>query len=283
MRKIIVSLILMFSIQSAYSQCSDAGVCFLGDRHKKDMAAESYKNSISLYYSFGTSGSPENYTYNTLKFIGKINLVKNTSLLFDVPYLFQNTGYSSNGIGDVILTVKYDYNFSKGQGLSFQGGIKTATSKFNEKNFRYLNGYGTNDILVGANYNYTYLNFGIAAQLPLQVYEDDTYIFKRGPDLMLRAGYVRKINNINLKLELLGIKRLAKSELENKINITSPSNIIIDNSDFFQLNAVGGVLIDLSDNIAADFGIAFPMLKREENSDGTKRSFTVQSGIIYSF
>ena len=170
-----------------------------------------------------------------------------------------------------------------------QGGLKAATSKINEEDFRYTNGYGTNDILLSVNYFHSFINAGIAAQIPVNSYNDDLYEFKRGPDLMLRLGYLRTINNLNFKLEVLGIKRLTKSEITYKTSTSrNSSNVLntpieIADSDFLQINVGAGLMIDIDKNYSVDFGFAVPLLKRDENTDVTKRAFTGQVGFVYKF
>jgi hypothetical protein len=56
----------------------------------------------------------------------------------------------------------------------------------------------------------------------------------------------------------------------------------VANSDFFQLNIMGGLQFNLSRDFLMDFGIAIPMIERKDNTDGTKRVFTASLGIRYN-
>ena len=288
---IIASYILLLT-NIASSQCSDAGICTLGSTHKQEDVEEINKSNISFYYSYGNSGSDYKISYNTFKLSGNIYVADNTAIAFNIPYMIQNSTFFSSksrkGLGDAILTVRQDLLISKSQVLSLQGGLKAATSKISEEDFRYTNGYGTNDVLLSVNYFHSFINAGVAAQIPVSSYNDDLYEFKRGPDLMLRLGYLRTINNLNIKLEVLGIKRLTKSEITYKTTSGTSSTVLntpieIADSDFLQINVGAGLLIDIDKNYSVDFGFAVPLLKRDDNSDGTKRAFTGQVGFVYKF
>jgi hypothetical protein len=77
---------------------------------------------------------------------------------------------------------------------------------------------------------------------------------------------------------LLAIKRLSESEFDYDGSAATK----ITNSDFFQLNIMGGLMFNLSPDFLVDFGIAIPMIKRDDNTDGTKREFTSSLGIRYN-
>jgi hypothetical protein len=288
-----IALYILLLTNIASSQCSDAGVCTLGSIHKKDKAFENNKSNISFYYSYGNSGSDYKISYNTLKLTGSIYVADNTAIAFNFPYMIQNSTFFSDksrkGFGDAILTVKQDLPISGSQVFSLQGGLKASTSKISEEDFRYTNGYGTNDILLSVNYFHSFISTGVAAQIPVNSYNDELYEFKRGPDLLLRLGYLRTINNLNFKLEVLGIKRLTKSEITYKSSATGNSSTVLNtpieiaDSDFLQINVGAGLMIDIDKNYSIDFGFAVPLLKRDENSDGTKRALTGQVGFIYKF
>lgn len=289
----IISVLYIFLLTNiTISQCSDAGICTLGSKHKQEDVKETNKSNVSFYYSYGNSGSDYKISYNTLKLTGSIYVADNTAIALNFPYMIQNSTFFSSksrkGLGDAILTVRQDLPVSNTQVVSLQGGLKAATSKITEEDFRYTNGYGTNDVLLSVNYFHSFISAGIATQIPVNSYSDDLYEFKRGPDLMLRLGYLRTINNLNIKLEVLGIKRLTKSEITYKTSSGTSSTVLntpieIADSDFLQINVGAGLMIDIDKNYSVDFGFAVPLLKRDDNSDGTKRAFTGQIGFVYKF
>lgn len=278
--KIAFLIVFIFSIQNIYAQCSDAGVCILGERHKKTQK-ELTASSLSFQYSIGFSGNPEEMVFHTFKFGGDYALSNNFSLsavlpVYSIVYK-DGASLSKNGIGDAIVIGNYSIPTAKNQSLAIQGGFKLNTSSIDKEKFGYINGQGTNDIIIGADFNYSFFSLSGGFQVPLTNYENNGFKFKRGADFMIKGGFQRKAEDFKLRFELLGIKRLTKSEIDNNNTIT-----VIEKSDFFQLNILGGISYNISNDILIDLGVALPMIKREENSDGTKRVFTANIGIRYS-
>jgi len=280
----LVLLLVMFilSIKNSYSQCSDAGVCIIGDKHKKTKA-EITSSALSFQYSLGLSGSPEDFVIHTFKFGGDFSITDNFSVnavlpVYSIVYKEKNV-FSKNGIGDAFILGNYVTPTGKNQNISFQGGFKLNTSSVDKTKFEYYDAQGSNDLLLGVDYNFSFLNFSGGAQIPLTNYKDDLgFTFKRGADLMFRTGLQRKAGDVKIKFELLALKRLSESEFD----YGGGTTVKIDKSDFFQLNIMGGLLFNLSPDFLVDFGIAIPMLKRDDNTDGTKRVFTSSLGIRYN-
>ncbi len=277
MKKIIIAILLLIvSSVNLYSQCSDAGVCKIGSHNMDDKSVKTNNNSIiGLRYGYGQSGSPEKTDYNGVELFGNLNAGRNFYVSFSMPFLVQN---KTAGLGDGILTGSYLYDIFNAGKIEFTGGMKFATSKAG-KNFTYLNGYGTNDLLTGVNYLGSFFSFGVAGQIPVDSYSDDNLEFKRGPDLLLKAGYFRTIENIRINLDVLLIKRLKESE----IKYGSLPSSVISNSNFTQINIMGGVSFALSKNINMGISAGVPVLKRDENSDGTKRALSVSLEFGYLF
>lgn len=277
MKILIISfVILLFTSVSSYSQCSDAGVCKVGSHNMSDKTVKDGNNSvIGLRYGYGHSGSPEKIDYNGIELYGNILTSKNYAVSFSLPFLVQN---KIAGLGDGMVTGSYFYSFSNTSNLEFTGGLKFASSKVG-KNFSYLNGYGTNDLLVGVNYSGAFYSFGAAGQIPVNSYTDENLEFKRGPDLLIKAGYFRTLNKVKINLDILLIKRLKESE----IKFNNLPSTIISKSNFMQLNIMGGVAFNLSKNINMDVSAGVPVLKRDENSDGTKRALSFRLGLGYLF
>jgi hypothetical protein len=272
----------ILSVSNSFSQCSDAGVCIIGDRHKKTNA-EIQNNSLSFQYSLGFSGTPEEIAFHTFKFGGDFSITDNFSVnvvlpVYSLIYKDKNM-LADNGLGDAFVIGNYTTPTGNNQNISFQGGFKLNTSSVDKEKFGYYNAQGSNDLLLGVDYNYSFLYFSGGAQIPLTNYKDNAgNIKKRGADAMFRTGLQRKAGDLKIKFELLAIKRL--SESENVYNGGTTSKI--PKSDFFQLNIMGGLLFNLSPDFLVDFGIAIPMIKRDDNTDGTKRVFTTSLGIRYN-
>jgi hypothetical protein len=285
MKKLVLVLLLfifILSIRNSYSQCSDAGVCIIGERHKKTKA-EITSSTLSFQYSLGFSGTPEDIIFHTFRFGGDISITDKFSVgvvmpVYSMVYKDQNI-LTKNGLGDAFVIGEYVTPTGKNQNISFQGGFKLNTSSVDKEKFGYYNAQGSNDILLGVDYNFSFLHFSGGTQIPFTNYEDDAgNVMKRGADVMFRTGLQRRAGDLKLKFELLAIKRLTESE--NVYNGGATSTI--PNSDFFQLNIMGGLLYNLTPDFQMDFGIAIPMIKREDNTDGTKRVFTTNLGIRYN-
>ncbi|MFZ4591731.1 MAG: hypothetical protein ACOYN6_12080 [Ignavibacteria bacterium] len=287
----LVLLLVMFilSIRNSYSQCSDAGICIIGDRHKKTKA-EITSRTLSFQYSLGFSGHTtdesgisESMTFHAFKFGADYSLTDKFSLglvlpVYSIVYNDNNT-FNRNGLGDAFLIGNYITPAGKNQNVSFQGGFKLNTSSVDNEKFGYFNAQGSNDLIIGVDYNYSFLSFSGGAQIPLTNYKDDYgTTFKRGADVMVRAGLQRSAGDVKIKFELLAIKRLTESEFVYDGGPTSK----VANSDFFQLNIMGGLQFNLSRDLLMDFGIALPMIERKEDTDGTKRVFTTNLGIRYN-
>jgi len=276
---------LMFLLAgSVYSQCSDAGICIIGSDHNK---SGSQRSSFSFEYSLGRSGNETydeyEYTVHEFKLGGNFVFSKTFSLSAVLP--FMSVVYSSdyilsrNGIADATVMANYHIPAGKLKNFTLMGGLKLATSGLEPDKFSYFNAMGSNDIIIGADFNYSFLNMSAGFQVPVTNYEDDGVKFKRGPDFMFRAGYLRKADNLLVRFEVLGIKRLVKSEYSSS-NLQASE---IKDSDFFQLNLMGGLMYNFSRDLSGGLNVFLPMLKREDNSDGTKRSFTVAAKFSYAF
>ena len=266
------------------SQCSDAGVCIIGDKHRKTEVSGS---SVSFIYSIGQSGNSgsgtdDNITFHTFRFGSNFALSKSFSVALTVPVVsmvFSEPGtLNKNGLADATVLANYYLPTGKLKNISFMGGFKLATSGIEPDKFKHFNAQGTNDLLLGIDYNYSFLNVSAGTQIPLTQYDRD-YKYSRGADLMFRAGYQRKASDLIIKFEMLGIKRLSKSESTPAGGTTT----VIENSDFFQLNIMGGLMYYFSNDFMGGLNVYIPMLKRDENSDGTKRTFTVSAGFSYLY
>lgn len=287
--KIITALtliILSVYINNVYSQCSDAGVCIIGERHYTDEKSFN-TSSLSLQYSLGFSGTPEDITYHALKLGSDIVITKEFSLGIVVPFYAQtnktsNTS-SNGGIGDAFVMGNYSIPTGKKQSLLLQGGFKLNTSSINKQEFTYSNAQGTNDLILGGVYSISLFNFYGGVQIPLTTYEDGDSKFKRGADLMIKGGIKHNIDKFALSFDVLGIKRLSKSEISYSDFFTSTSvTTTIDNSDFLQINLIGRAAYNISTDLVLDLNIAVPVIKREEDSDGTKRVFSANLGVRFN-
>jgi hypothetical protein len=271
---LILALCICTSI-SSYAQCSDAGVCMIAANDRDTLL--NFKSNITLGFDYGRSGLPEDVSTSAFYLGGTIGAGK-FGLSFNIPYSYQSVNASVySGPGDLTLLLNYNTPLNKNSSLTLIAGTKLATGNSNIGDTLPLilqSSLGTNDIIAGINYRLRNLSFSLGGQIPLTVSKNNATHMKRGSDLLISTAYSHISENYSLTGSLLAIKRLNRS----KIN-----DIEVIDSDFFQLNVMGSVELKLAKALSTEIIIAIPLLSRKENSDGTKRSFTVSSSISYFF
>ncbi|MGH2574839.1 MAG: hypothetical protein ACRDFC_03960 [Ignavibacteria bacterium] len=288
MKNLIVFIFINLLIFSFYNntlpQCSDAGVCVIGqksaDRTKKS------NSSISIGYLFGYSGKEDDITFNTIKLNGDILVFEKSRLNINIPYTFISGPLGSvNGIGDPIVIWTQFLPLERKSALSFYIGFKFRTGSVNLGDSlpqAYQPGLGTNDLLLGAGYKRE--NFFVAAayQKPFGRSENKITRLKRGDDVFVRMGYNQPFKKLSVKGEILVIKRIQESTIQNPFGI-SESFVDVDNSNPLQINLLAELTYSISKNIDIHTSAALPLLKRDNNIDGLKRTISVGAGLSYLF
>jgi hypothetical protein len=286
---IFLSVIAYFSLtgRDVYSQCSDAGICVFGK--KRDEGAKSFNSQFSLSYVFGRSGkstdADDDIIYNSVKIAGEFEVFNQLRFGFNMPYSFNsgNLG-SASGIGDLTLYGTYTIPVNK-HTLSFQLGGKLATGKINTNDSlpqAYMPGLGTNDLLIGVGYSTS--NFSISAAYQKPFGRSANYItrLKRGDDFLFRAGYHEVFNKLKIKAEVLTILRIQQSSIQDPIAFNEYFTDI-DGSNETQVNLLGEVTYSVSKNFELTGMAAVPLLKRDYNLDGLRRSISLSAGVTYMF
>ena len=283
---LLTTILLTFSFGSyLQAQCSDAGVCVAGEDHGFGTWNKSPRNNINFDYSLAFSGNPDKITYNLFRFSSEIYLDNEYSFFISVPLLFETSNVyntTNGGLGDALLMLNKSFAMRNKNFFNLQIGAKLPTSSIAKRNFLHYNGYGTLDIIAGGSVTLSNFNFGLFAQLPVTTFKGDLYNFERGADIMLRGAYYFHLNDWSIKLECLAIKRLKKSSYTFK-TVTPNATVQITDSDFFQINGIAGAEYKINRDFSVDLNTAIPFLERKENSDGTKRAFTIQAGVKYLF
>jgi hypothetical protein len=286
---IILSVFACFNLAGTdiYSQCSDAGICVFGKKYNGNMTG--FNSQFSLSYVFGRSGkstdADDDIIYNSLKLGGEFEVFKPLRFGFSLPYSFNSGDLgSASGIGDLTLYWTYTIPVSKYL-LSFQLGGKLATGKVNTNDSlpqAYMPGLGTNDLLIGAGISIR--NFGFSAAYQKSFGRSANYItrLKRGDDVLLRAGYYETFNKVRIKAEALTILRIQESSIQDPFSVND-NFITIDGSNEPQVNLLGEVSYSVSNNVELTGLAAIPLLKRDYNLDGLRRSISLSAGVIYRF
>jgi hypothetical protein len=287
--RFILSLFLIaFFANNLFSQCSDAGICILGKKHESSM--ETHNSFLSLSYNLGSSGTSvddnDNITYNSVKLGGELQVFRASRIGFGIPYSFNTGGLGSvSGVGDLSIYWTYNLPIKHNHSINFQLGAKLSTGKTNSVDSlpqSYMPGLGTNDLLISA--GYMTKNFGVSVgyQKPFGRSNNDVTRLKRGDDLLFRAGYFQDFNKLSVKAEVLTILRLQESSIQDPL-VLNESFVTIGGSNETQVNLLGEVSYAASDELVLTGNAALPLLSRDFNLDGLRRSFTFSAGVTYVF
>lgn len=284
-------LILLAVNESQLAQCSDAGVCVIGKHQTID--TEKHISTVSIGYIYGTSGKKtdvngalNNITYGSLRFEADLDLFKNTRINISIPYMFVSGPLGKNsGIGDLSILFTKKFYIKKIHEISFSVGGKLRTDEVNSKDSlpqRYMTGLGTNDLILGATYSYGNYYFGIGYQKPFGRSGNWDTRLKRGDDAFMRAGFFQQFGKITLKAEVLTIVRIQPSSVRNPLGI-GENFTEISGSNEAQVNLLATVNYMASKQIGLWGQGALPLLTRNYNYDGLKRSLSLAAGLSYYF
>lgn len=265
-----------------FPQCSDAGVCQIGQLTETE--GKKFID-ISAQYRFGQSDEEEDVNFHSFRLNTMYYLLENSSLQISVPYNLQNGPLAStSGIGDLIFSFNQQISFNQNSSLDLSIGAKLATGSVTEGEdlqMVYQPGLGSNDLLFSAAYSYN--NFNIGAGYQIAGSRNDNFLkLKRGDDLLLRASYEFSLNEFNILPQLLFIKRLSESSIQDPAFSTGRF-VEIDGSDQSQLNLMTSVNYDINNSYGLYLEFAIPFLEREVNVDGLTRKFSSSLGVKYSF
>jgi hypothetical protein len=287
----LVTVIVLAMIQSAYSQCSDAGVCTIGRHQVNESVLKS--NHIYFGFNYGTSGKDPDFngntndiSYGSVKLEADLDLKKGFRVNGSIPYSFISGPLGeNNGIGDAELVFSKMFRIKKKHLLTFFLGGKFATGKVNSSDSlpqRYMPGLGTNDLIVGAVYTGVNYFFGIGYQKPFGRSANYVTRLKRGDDVFFRAGFFEEFSKVSIKAEVLTILRLQRSSVLGTVAGVE-TFVEVQNSNEAQVNLLGTVGYKASDEISITVQAALPFLKRDYNFDGLKRKFSVGAMVSYNF
>ena len=267
-------------LNEAEAQCSDAGVCSIGH----DSAPE--KHFIALAYSFGRSAKADDLTFHEVNIEASFVVFESSRIFASIPWSAQNGPLGSvRGIGDVIVGWDQVLLLGSEESLSLQAGVKLATGSSNSENLpqRYQSGLGSNDILLGLSYTTSRWNASIGYQAAGGRSSNDVDRLKRGDDAMLRVGYQTTWESVTPSIQMLAIKRLGKSSVRGATTGSAGTYFDLPNSDQFQVNVLGSLLVPIQESLTLNITAAVPLLNREVNVDGLTRSLTLGTGIAWTF
>ncbi len=275
-----VLLLLMFlSPLPVSAQCSDAGACAIGgmDTHEK----EAVRHLLALRYAFGSSGTPDDIRFHTVLVEGSAELIPGSRIAARLPYsVIDGPKGSTSGIGD--LTLLWDQRLWRSDGLELraQAGVKLPTGDDDAGMLpqAYQAGLGTTDLIAGLSLDAAPWSAAVGYQYSDGRSDNALTRLRRGDDLLLRAGYGSTIDDYGFGLEVIAIQRLALSTIVNPEPGSPDAFIAIPGSDQLQVNVLGTASAPLSDQLRLSVLAAVPLLKRDINIDGLKRTLTLSAG-----
>jgi len=270
--------VIFYSIEN-YAQCSDAGICQLGEHSMEE--DDEVLFVISGFYKYGYSGKEDDVQFNSLQLNVNYNLFSNNSIQLLVPYNFQSGPAGSvNGIGDLILSLNQNLLSDEGSYLDASIGIKMATGDDNKDNLPqvYQSGLGMSDVLFALNYIYNKLSISVGYQLS-GARNNNISRLEKGDDLLLRVSYNLSFDQLSITPQLLFIQRLAKSSILDTASTNEEKFVEVGDSDQSQLNFLTVLEYKIADNLSIVGDFAIPFIKREVNVDGLTRAFSASVGV----
>jgi len=288
----IAALFGIILIQPAYSQCSDAGICFLGKRNKVGIKQD--LSIFSLGYQYGYSGKDpdingalNDLVFNSIALSVDLSLTKNSRLSFSIPYtLIEGPLGSNRGIGDLSAIYSQSFIIKKTHNLTFSAGGKISVADVNTTDSlpqRYMPGFGTNDLIIGALYSYSYYSVSAAYQKPFGRNSNFRTRLKRGDDFMFRAGYSQQFGKVSVKGEIITIIRIQPPSVLGTSVPPQETFIEVEGSNEPQVNLFASVSYRISENFLITGEAALPFLQRDYNYDGLKRTFTAGLSVSYLY
>lgn len=279
---ILILLILFFPYSFLSAQCSDAGICTIGEN--SPIENETYRFTIGAGYRYGASGKEEGVKFHTFGLYGQARIFLNTSLIAEFPVYNIRSGPLGevSGIGDLMLLLRQSVYSESESSFALMLGVKLPSGDDNaDGNLPqiYQSSLGTTDVLFGASYAEKTWGLSAGYQLAEKKHNGNAVTrLKRGDDIYGQVYYVYPINSWELKGDVIAIKRLQKSEIDAGGNITE-----VPDSDQIQINLgiTAGYKLSAAQKIVLQG--ALPLLKREVNIDGLTRIYTLAIGVEHNF
>lgn len=278
-----VFLFILLTNNLVQAQCSDAGICSIGDISSLHLVQENYR--FSADYLYGYSGSDDDVQFHTLVIMGEYSFDRSLSLSIKWNAYNRQIGPlgTVTGMGDLIIMGGYSFLQEPGQALRAEMGTRIASGDANadpELPQIYQPGLGTNDILAGISYQIKDLGISAGYQFVQRINNDNAIMrLKRGDDIYLQGTYRFPFKDGEFVPTIQAIKRLQKSEILDDTG----SPVVIPDSDQMQINLGGMVSYELFSDSEVTLRAAVPILKRDVNVDGLTRKFSFSVGFRQRF
>lgn len=281
---ICIALILyQISSDNLLAQCSDAGICQIGVFPEEKTLLN---NNLGLNYSIGYSGKEDDITYQSIQVGGNYYIFNNTIVSLLLPYNMQSGPLGSvNSVGDLIVSATQNFQLNEVSNISLSLGGKFKTGDANkDPNLpqTYQSSLGSNDLLLGAQYNLSSLQLGLGYQFAGARNNNAITRLERGDEFLLRGGYYFSLDKFSITPQVLVIKQLSESSVLDTTRIEEKF-VDVEGSDQLQINFLLNSEYRITKNAGIVFEFAFPFLKREVNVDGLTRALTLSLGLLWHF
>jgi len=239
----------------------------------------------------------------TTQFEGSFSIVKQKLFAqIKVPYtMVSGPLANTSGLSDITLSLSYILQNKNGKSLSVTGGVKLPTNDANIKKdslplpMVYQTSLGATDILAGIKYSYKKWDFSFGYQhsfngnkneyLHIQPSFENNYNnysesnqIKRSDDGIFRINRLYRLKRIVANTGLLFIYHLADDVYTNSIG----ERVKSIGSKGLTLNLNIAISVPLTKTIDFFFVGAKPVVTRDTQPDGLKRSLFVLGGFKYS-
>jgi hypothetical protein len=269
----------------AFSQCSDGGICTFnlhaeGEPHRG-------RNTASLGYLFGTSGAPDDVTYQAIVLNGTVHPFAGARVTATIPMMWQSGPLGrASGPGDLLVAWNQSAVAWEGGGkLELQAGVRLPTGNDNAGPglpMAYQPGLGSTDILLGSALSAGGVLGGVGYQIAGSRNDNDSVRLERGDLLLVWGGYELRGVAWMLNPQIMAIKQLQESSVRNP----APGGtefVDAEGSDQLQINLMLRFRYELNSTLAIEALGAIPLLARDVNVDGLKRTLTLSAGIAASY
>ncbi|MBN1448837.1 MAG: hypothetical protein JXA28_12980 [Bacteroidetes bacterium] len=275
----IIPLLVLLSVRPLYAQCSDAGVCAIGGMDTEDRPLH-----FGLQYGFGISGSPDDLTSHGVTLEAGALVLPGSRVSIRLPWVAVDGPLgTAQGFGDVAIVWDQRILGSLDGEWRVQVGGIFATGAVNAGGLpqTYQQGLGTNDLLFGVTHTRKSWLFAMGYQLSNGRSDNAVTRLARGDDVLARIGYGTAVEDFDLGIEVLTIKRVSESSVQDPDRPAESAFVSVPDSDHLQVNLIGTVSHLLSRRVRLQLLAALPFLQRDVNLDGRKRALTLELGVQY--
>lgn len=263
------------------AQCSDGGVCTFSAHAEK--TGPGSLTAVSLAYGFGFSGSPDDVSYQSLVIHGTIAPLAGARVTVTLPYAWQSGPLgSASGPGDLLVAWNQTvHSWGAGGRIEAQAGLRLPTGEDNAGPglpMAYQSGLGSTDILLGGSLSTGALLGGVGYQLAGARNGNDSVRLERGDQLLVWGGYEWGGRSWWVVPQVLVIKQVQESSIRSG-SAGGGEFTNVAGSDQLQINLALRARYDFSSPLALEVFGALPLLARDVNVDGLKRTLTLSVGI----